>query len=80
MYDYKAPIALVNSVVAKGKRVDPESENYVPVSFLDNNNYFYTIDEAMSSKEFVEGIRASVNTLFNAASGGFSKNDEAFIK
>jgi hypothetical protein len=80
MYDYNAPTALVNSVVEKGKRVNPESKNYVPVSFLDNDNYFYTIDEAMSSKEFVEGIRASVNTLFNAASGGFSKNDEAFIK
>jgi hypothetical protein len=80
MREYKEPEGLANEIIAKGKRVDPESKNYVPVSFLDNDNYFYTIDEAMSNKEFLGGIRSSVNTLFNAASGGLSKSDETFIR
>jgi hypothetical protein len=80
LYDYKEPEGLANDIIAKGKRVDPESENYVPVSFLDNQNYFDTLDKAMSSKEFLGGIRSSVNTLFNAASGGLSKSDETFIR
>jgi hypothetical protein len=55
MREYKEPEGLANEIIAKGKRVDPESKNYVPVSFLDNDNYFYTIDEAMSNKEFLGG-------------------------
>lgn len=79
MPTYREPTELVEHVKNSGVKLDPDSRHYIPVSFVDVDEYYYTLEEATSSKRFIDTIRFGLDKFLNMENS-WGKQDRDLVK